>query len=142
MSHMSRARRVLSAVAVAGTATAALLAAAPGASAVAQAAYNGACGSGYSVVNSAPVGNKGTAYLTYSSSTGKNCLVMIRNLSGDPVPMELYLNASGDEIHDNYDSGTYRSYAGPLYLSAKGRCVDWYGRLDGVWFGENGTNCG
>ncbi|MEV3973042.1 spore-associated protein A [Streptomyces sp. NPDC050698] len=139
---MSRTHRVLATAALAATATATLMAAAPGASATAQAAYNGACGSGYTVVNSAPVGSKGTAYLTYSSATGNNCLVMIRNAGGAPVPMELYLNISGSEIHDNYDSGDYSSYAGPLRLDAKGQCVDWYGRLDGVWFNQHGTNCG
>ncbi|WP_240468332.1 spore-associated protein A [Streptomyces dangxiongensis] len=114
MSHLTRARRVLAAVAVAGTATAALLAAAPGASAVARAAYDGACGSGYTVVNSAPVGDEAIAYPTCSRGRDP------RQLRQRHVPV----------------------VRGPLYLSAKGQFVDRYGRLDGVSFGESGTNCG
>ncbi|MFI7387129.1 spore-associated protein A [Streptomyces sp. NPDC049813] len=148
MSAFTRTKHLLAATALAGAGVAALTALAPAASAAtpaapaASAAYNGACGAGYKVVNQAPVTGKGTAYLTYSTATGKNCVVMIRTTTGDPVPMELYLGLAGSEIHDNYDVGDYRSYAGPLYVDARGACVDWWGRLDGTWFGRYGTNCG
>ncbi|CAM5346136.1 hypothetical protein SCALM49S_01532 [Streptomyces californicus] len=53
----------------------------------AAAQYNGACGSGYSVVNSAQIGTKGTVFLTYSSATGKNCVVTVRTKPGKAVHM-------------------------------------------------------
>ncbi|MFF4481021.1 spore-associated protein A [Streptomyces sp. NPDC001520] len=140
---MSHLKRALAIAAVTGAGTVALMAAAPGASAAAsRVAYNGACGSGYTVVNSTEVGDKGTAYLTYSSATGKNCLVAIRNVAGEPVPMSIYLSRSDTEIHDIYDSGNYHSYAGPIYVSARGTCVDWWGWIDGVRFEKAETNCG
>ncbi|CAM5598110.1 Spore-associated protein A OS=Streptomyces antimycoticus OX=68175 GN=SSPO_095160 PE=4 SV=1 [Streptomyces antimycoticus] len=68
---MTHLKRALAIAAVTGAGAAALMAAAPGASATAsRVAYNGACGSGYTVVNSTEVGDKGTAYLTYSSAHG------------------------------------------------------------------------
>ncbi|MFJ1991909.1 spore-associated protein A [Streptomyces asiaticus] len=136
-------KRALAAAAVTGAGAAALMVAAPAASAAPpHAAYNGACGSGYTVVNSTEVGDKGTAYLTYSSATGKNCLVAIRNVAGDPIPMTIYLSRSDTEIHNIYDSGDYRSYAGPIYTDARGTCVDWWGWIDGVRFEKANTNCG
>ncbi|WP_413813228.1 spore-associated protein A [Streptomyces sp. OE57] len=136
-------KRALAVAAATGAGAAALMVAAPAASAApSHAAYNGACGSGYTIVNSTEVGDKGTAYLTYSSATGKNCLVAIRNVAGDPVPMTIYLSRSDTEIHDIYDSGDYRSYAGPIYTNARGTCVDWWGWIDGVRFEKANTNCG
>ncbi|MGW5448961.1 spore-associated protein A [Streptomyces asiaticus] len=140
---MTHIKRALAGAAVTGAGAAALMVAAPAASAApSHAAYNGACGSGYTVVNSTEVGDKGTAYLTYSSATGKNCLVAIRNVAGDPVPMTIYLSRSDTEIHNIYDSGDYRSYAGPSYTDARGTCVDWWGWIDGVRFEKASTNCG
>ncbi len=140
---MTYIKRALAVAAATGAGAAALMVAAPAASAApSHAAYNGACGSGYTIVNSTEVGDKGTAYLTYSSATGKNCLVAIRNVAGDPVPMTIYLSRSDTEIHDIYDSGDYRSYAGPIYTNARGTCVDWWGWIDGVRFEKANTNCG
>ncbi|GGS89753.1 hypothetical protein RI060_17815 [Streptomyces janthinus] len=45
-------------------ATAPASAAVPTASKAAKAAYNGVCGSGFKVIDSTPVGNVGTVYLT------------------------------------------------------------------------------
>ncbi|TMU99770.1 spore-associated protein A [Streptomyces sp. DASNCL29] len=140
---MTHIKRALAVTAATGAGAAALMVAAPAASAApSHAAYNGACGSGYTVVNSTEVGDKGTAYLTYSSATGKNCLAAIRNVAGDPVPMTIYLSRSDTEIHNIYDSGDYRSYAGPIYTDARGTCVDWWGWIGGVRFEKANTNCG
>ncbi|GGX58621.1 spore-associated protein A [Streptomyces minutiscleroticus] len=121
-----------------------VLATAPVASAApagATAAYNGACGSGYSKVNSMPVGNVGTVYLTYNSSNGRNCVVTIRNTSGSPTYMVSYLSniETGDT---SYDEGEYRSYAGPVYVSARGECVEWGGVIGNVQAWNYGSNCG
>jgi len=112
------------------------------ATAATKAAYNGACGSGYSVVNSVPVTGKGTVYLTYSAKTGKNCVVTVRNSPGKPVYMYTYLTASNGSSDWVYDSGQYTSYAGPVYLPAKGVCVDWGGSIESVSVSVSGSNCG
>ncbi|MFF6995331.1 spore-associated protein A [Streptomyces sp. NPDC008313] len=121
-------------------------AAAPAASGAARpaataAAYNGACGSGYSVVNSANIGSKGTVFLTYSSATGKNCVVTVRATSGTAVHMSASLGFASPTT-TVVDEGYYTSYAGPVYLDARGLCVTWRGEIAGEVAGKNGTNCG
>ncbi|MEU3827541.1 spore-associated protein A [Streptomyces sp. NPDC029080] len=142
---MTGMKRVAQATAAVGVSAVAFLALAPQASAApaaAKAAYNGACGTGYKVVNSTPVGDTGTAYLTYSSATGENCAVAVRHVTGDAVPMELFIRRSDSEIYDDYDGGDFRSYVGPVHVRAAGSCVDWWGSIDGVRFGRYATNCG
>ncbi|MFF1422787.1 spore-associated protein A [Streptomyces sp. NPDC058280] len=113
----------------------------------AAAAYNGACGSGYSVVNSARVnGYAATVYLTYNASTKKNCVVTIRDTSGAAKTMWAGIERTDDVLSYVVDMGEYTSYAGPVYLSAGGSCVTWRG---GVLHNNlaydvivTGTNCG
>lgn len=126
----------LSAAMVAG----ALTAATP---ALAAATYGGECGSGYGVVNSAAIGTKGTVFLTYSSATGKNCVVAKRNNVGSAVLIEAGLAVHPVGNHwTAYQGDNFTSYAGPIYLSAADRCVDWMGRISGTEGGKRGTNCG
>ncbi|MEV0264831.1 spore-associated protein A [Streptomyces sp. NPDC050617] len=106
------------------------------------AAYNGVCGKGYNVVNSAPIGSRGVVYLTYSSATGKNCAVTIRNTAGAPVFVRTWVGQSGGHGSPASDSGQYGTYAGPVYLAARGSCVDWGGEIDGVSVTTTATNCG
>jgi hypothetical protein len=104
------------------TAGALVLAAAP-----AQAAgYNGACGSGYSVIDSMSVGfqGAGTTYLTYNSSNGYNCVVTMNN-TGTTQWVNAEIEVSGGSW--NEDSGQYRYYAGPRYVYAAHHCIDWGG---------------
>ena len=118
----------------------ALTAAAP---AYAAATYGGECGSGYGVVNSAAIGTKGTVFLTYSASTGKNCVVAKRNAAGSAVLLEAGLAVHPVGSHWTvYEGDYFTSYAGPIYLSAADRCVDWMGRISGTEGGKRGTNCG
>ncbi|MEV6793362.1 spore-associated protein A [Streptomyces sp. NPDC051320] len=130
--------------AAAGTAATRPVSAARTTSVATAAAYNGACGSGYRVVNSAQIGTPnslGTVYLTYSSATGDNCVVTVRNAPGKAVPMvaELSNTSTGKRV---LDSGNYTTYAGPVYLHAAGYCVNWYGVISGISAGKIGTNCG
>ncbi|MFL1378432.1 MULTISPECIES: spore-associated protein A [unclassified Nocardiopsis] len=109
----------------------------------AAATYGGECGSGYAVVNSAPIGTKGTVFLTYSSSTGKNCAVAKRNAAGSAVLIEVGLGIHPVGGHyPAYEGDYFTSYAGPVYLSAAGKCVTWMGRISGTQGGKTGTNCG
>lgn len=121
------------------TAVATLATAAP-----AQAAsYGGECGSGYAVVNSDAIGTKGTVFLTYNASNGYNCVVAKRNSAGTAVLVEAGLAVHPVGTHwTKFDGGYFTSYAGPLYLSAADKCVDWMGRISGTEGGKRGTNCG
>ncbi|MFH8570476.1 spore-associated protein A [Streptomyces sp. NPDC017993] len=139
---MKRSRAIAGSavLAVAGLAT--MATATTASAAPAPAAYNGACGSGYSVVNSVPITGKGKVYLTYNSKTGKNCVVTVRNSPGSKVYMYTYLAASDGSSDAVWDSGLYTSYAGPVYLQAKGLCVDWGGTIETVSVSVSGSNCG
>jgi hypothetical protein len=44
--------------------------------------YNGACGAGHKVIDSANMENLGTTFLTYNSTTGENCVVTVRTRPG------------------------------------------------------------
>jgi len=90
------------------------------------ATYGGECGSGYEVVNSAPIGTLGTVFLTYNSATGKNCVVAKRHQAGSAV---------------EYTNDMLTFYTGPIYLAAASKCVDWMGRISGVDGGRRGTSC-
>jgi hypothetical protein len=98
------------------------------------------CGSGYKTVNSAPIGSRGTVYLTYNSSNGNNCVVTIRNTVGTAVDMSAYLYVPDTDQGDG-DYGTYTSYAGPVYAYGKGHCVDWGGSIGSVSVQVTGSNC-
>ncbi|MFH9268285.1 spore-associated protein A [Streptomyces sp. NPDC017546] len=129
----------LAPAAVAAEPTAQRTTAAP--KAAAAATYNGACGGGYSVVNSAQIGTKGTVFLTYSSATGKNCVVTVRTTPGTAVHMTASLGFASPTTTVS-DTGYYTTYAGPVYLDARGLCVTWRGEISGEVAGKNGTNCG
>ncbi|MFJ8924129.1 hypothetical protein B046DRAFT_00715 [Streptomyces sp. LamerLS-316] len=136
-------RRTVTGGALSMTFLGAGLVAAPSASAAA--AYNGACGTGYSVVNSGAVGTRGMTYLTYSAATGKNCIVTIRNTPGTGVYIYagFQLANQGNTAVD--DHGTYTSYAGPVYISGKGSCIDWSGAIGPApeqYVIRYATNCG
>jgi hypothetical protein len=98
------------------------------------------CGSGYKTVNSAPIGSRGTVYLTYNSSNGNNCVVTIRNTVGTAVDMSAYVYVPDTDQGDG-DYGTYTSYAGPVYAYGKGHCVDWGGSIGSVSVQVTGSNC-
>ncbi|MEU3660251.1 spore-associated protein [Streptomyces sp. NPDC032940] len=129
-------------------AAAALLAAAVGgttalaapASAAASVTPGTVCGSGYKTVNSAPIGSRGTVYLTYNSANGNNCVVTIRNTVGTAVDMSAYLYVPDTDQGDG-DYGRYTSYAGPVYAYGKAHCVDWGGSIGGVSVQVTGSNC-
>ncbi|MFA3875367.1 hypothetical protein ABS735_16990 [Streptomyces sp. MMCC 100] len=87
------------------------------------AGYNGACGSGYNVIDSMSVSSgKGTVYLTYNG--GYNCLVTVNN-TGSTLWMGAQLEIAGGSW--KLDEGWYKSYAGPVYVYAANSCVDWGG---------------
>ncbi|MFD6951343.1 spore-associated protein A [Nocardiopsis sp. TSRI0078] len=127
----------------AALATGSLALASPAAAAPPVAPYNGACGSGYGVVNHAGIGSKGTVFVTYNNSTGYNCAVTVRANPGAAVEMVVSIKRTSDPASAaKMDSGYYTTYAGPVYLHAADQCVDWMGRITGSPGGDRGTNCG
>jgi len=104
-------------------------------------AYNGVCGTGYSVIDSTPIGSVGTVYVTWNNATGKNCVVTVRNTPGAAVLMNAMLWASADPAGGVSDEGKYTTYAGPVYLNARGQCITWSGRIGNVFAGNSG-HCG
>ncbi|MEV6942221.1 spore-associated protein A [Streptomyces sp. NPDC051172] len=104
----------------------------------AAASYNGACGTGYKVIDSTPVGNSGKVFLTWNESTGKNCAVTIRNTTGAKIHMEVTLRAINSGERATVDSGQYTSYAGPVYINGRGYCVAWGGAIGTASAGDSG----
>lgn len=136
---MRISRKITSLGLTAAAATAGVMVTAAPASA---APYGGQCGSGYNVVNQAGLpDDRGTIYLTYSSSSGKNCVVTVREKAGAAAPMEAYVRRSGTTKWIA-DSGNYTTYAGPVYVSAPGSCVDWGGTIGTASKTFSRTNCG
>ncbi|GAB1821133.1 spore-associated protein A [Herbidospora sp. RD11066] len=135
---------ILRKVASLGLTTAAVVAAAVvGMATPASAAlYGGQCGSGYNLVNVRDFPDmRGTVYLTYNASTGKNCVVTIREKPGAATLMEAYIRRTGTTTWVK-ESDNFTTYAGPVYLSAAGSCVDWGGTIGTASVGRTGTNCG
>lgn len=124
---MNMSKRLGSATAVLGL-TAAGMVAATG-SAEAAASYNGGCGSGYSVIGSKDVGD-GKAFITYSSSTGYNCVVTVSDRPGTSMYLDARLRIHRTDAvwkASEMDAGTYSSYAGPVYVYAAHSCIDYGG---------------
>ncbi|MFJ2608961.1 spore-associated protein A [Streptomyces sp. NPDC091279] len=107
----------------------------------ATAVYNGACGTGYTVIDSTPVGNSGKTFLTWNQSTGKNCAVTIRNTTGAKISLSVRLEIAGKPATAVVDKGLYTSYAGPVYLAARGECISWSGTIGSATGGDTG-HCG
>ncbi|MFE0458537.1 spore-associated protein A [Kitasatospora sp. NPDC058965] len=109
----------------------------PGAASAA--GYNGACGAGYSVIDSKPL-NAGTVFLTWNSSTGQNCVVTIRNTPGPAQLMSASIRLSGSGQWTN-DVNYFTTYAGPVKVTAPGHCIDWQGAIEDNSAGEFDSHC-
>jgi hypothetical protein len=97
--------------------------------AAAAASYNGGCGSGYSVVGSKDVGD-GKAFITYNSSTGYNCVVTVSDTQGTAMYLDARLRIHRTDTvwkSSEMDAGNYKYFAGPVYVYAKGHCIDYGG---------------
>ncbi|WP_425508160.1 spore-associated protein A [Streptomyces bathyalis] len=119
--------------------------AAAAASPAPKAAYNGACGAGYSVVNSAGIADLGTVFLTYNSKSGKNCVVTVRNAKDDPIHMAATVRVllDDEETEPVVDEGEFTTYAGPVYVEeGTGHCIEWSGVIGDEEYFNSGSNCG
>lgn len=131
---MSTITRRLTAVATAATAISAGLLAMPS---TASAATVGSCGSGYGKVGSYPVtraweGTAGYIDVYYSSYTGKNCAITrpISSLSGKAGNIWVCIDSPIGARDCDGHGANYRYYAGPVYVYARGTCIDVRGGLN------------
>jgi hypothetical protein len=104
----------------------------------------GVCGSGYKVIDrhrlyatNPATGRRvllAAAVLTYNARTGRNCAVTMkryrvgkaRRVFGDHLSVSLAARPLGPGTVDG-DAGEFRYYAGPAYVPARNRCVQWGG---------------
>ncbi|WP_229812194.1 hypothetical protein [Lentzea flava] len=120
-------------------ATAAVLAASVTMSTAAQAASSPieACGGGsYHEIDSHKLGSVATIRLLYNGST--NCVVTWRTNPGSPTRLLAAIakeNADGSYTDFKNDDKPYTTYAGPVKVSAAGKCIIWGGgvTISGVW---------
>lgn len=125
-------RRSVKALAAAGALAGGLMLVQP-TSATAAVDPAGVCGSGYRVIDSQALKSGSltlaTVYLTYNSGNGYNCVVTtLAHPNGARYYLKATLQASGGS--QKVDSGEFKSYAGPVYVSATDKCVKWGGQFD------------
>ncbi|MFE2476663.1 hypothetical protein [Streptomyces sp. NPDC001194] len=119
-----------------GVAAVSALAAVP---AEAQTVSGGSCGAGYHQQDAYPLGDSQGAtgaaviFLYYNSSTGKNCAILRRDanfLVTDGMSISLKSSSGGSDVDGQR---AYTTYAGPVYVSARGACVQISASTRGVW---------
>lgn len=99
------------------------------------------CGTGYTVIDQAALGDAGTVYLTYNSANGGNCVVTLKQASaGTPSPVSAYLEVQGSARVT--DSGSFSYYAGPVRAIATDTCVKWGGSVDASTYDSAFEHCG
>ena len=124
----------------------AVLLAIPAAARAAKNPYSaaGVCGLGYRVIDRHRLyatnpsnGNRvllATVVLTYNSAQGTNCAVTMKRyrvgkaapVFGDHLGVSLAARPLGPGTVDG-DSGEFKFFAGPVYVPARDRCVQWAG---------------
>jgi hypothetical protein len=98
------------------------------------------CGSGYTKVKSyalhrtpinggstKPVGGSVTLY--YKKSTGKACAIARSNWPGKVNHLVVEITQSSNSKVDDRDFANNNTYAGPVIIPAKNKCVDIYAAL-------------
>lgn len=100
----------------------------------------GVCGPGYRPVDRHQLvdSNFGrrlaTVVLTYNAATGRNCVVTLKRYRvglkrgyGDWLYAELYTRPLKTPGNVASDHGNLAYFAGPVYVAARGKCVQWGG---------------
>ncbi|RKS06177.1 hypothetical protein DFP74_1801 [Nocardiopsis sp. Huas11] len=82
-------------------------------------------------------GGGGTVHLLYDDTY--NCAVTTNNGVGT-VYMDVGLRLAGSGA-GAWDHGNFGEYAGPVYVSARGICVDYTGAVGDQSASRTGTNC-
>ncbi|KAB2590857.1 MULTISPECIES: serine/threonine protein kinase [Streptomyces] len=147
-------------IAVIGSATALFSSALLGGTAQAESLASKAasiCGSGYYVQRSHVLSDRetqgATAFQLYNASSKKNCAVTLKHPTtssfyGGKTTLGAGIRAEGGSWVR--DEGQYAYYAGPVYVSASGKCVQFWGKTyqsgaSSVWYETHTSsfaNCG
>ncbi|GAA0924598.1 N-acetylmuramoyl-L-alanine amidase [Nonomuraea longicatena] len=99
------------------------------------------CGTGYSVIDSAPLGTDGTVYLLYSAASGKNCVATMKQTQlGTASPASAFLEVQGSPRAE--DKGNFSYYAGPVSAAAPNTCVKWGGSVGNSSYTSPFEHCG
>ncbi|GAA4928540.1 hypothetical protein HD597_004438 [Nonomuraea thailandensis] len=110
----------------------------------------GPCGSSYSRVGVYSIGVEKYGYRTgilevyYSSSTGKNCALTYGDGPyANTTSWKGVVISRGDGSGKDADADNYKYYAGPVYVSAPGQCIDVEG-ISPSWTSVklNNVHCG
>ncbi|GAB2916196.1 protein kinase [Nonomuraea fastidiosa] len=97
------------------------------------------CGSGFSVQRSISFSG-GVTYQLWNNSTGQNCAVTIKTADvGKSTPTGVTLEAQGGGTQS--DNGNFEYYAGPVKVSAKGKCVRISGYVGSGRSSSDWANC-
>ncbi|MFG1698266.1 protein kinase [Nonomuraea sp. NPDC049309] len=97
------------------------------------------CGSGFSVQRSISFAG-GVTYQLWNNSTGQNCAVTIKTADiGKSTSTGVTLEAQGGGSQS--DNGNYEYYAGPVKVSAKGKCVRISGYVGSGRSSADWANC-
>ncbi|WP_066943160.1 hypothetical protein [Microtetraspora fusca] len=93
------------------------------------------CGAGYTIVKDGSRAIKtksgeqlGVTYVLYSGRTGKNCAVTIKTKYVGK-PSYTYVRLEVKKGPWDSDSGDFTRYAGPVYVSARHKCVSYWGNV-------------
>ncbi|XMN11224.1 spore-associated protein A [Streptomyces griseobrunneus] len=132
---MTSIRRKLAALSGGLALALAAVALTPGVANAAANPYNGVCGANYKVIDHIKMTTMagrhlGDAYLTYNSSNGYNCSLMQIVPGSGTTYAKTRLGLTGGGGGEE-DYGYFTSYAGPVYLAARNRCIDWEGSIGG-----------
>lgn len=92
-----------------------------------QSIARGACGSGYSVVHKTALSTAGTMYLLYAG--GYNCAVNVKNSTAGSYHTTSINMERQSDYASKHQSGSFKTYAGPIYLSAPNQCVKYWGSI-------------
>lgn len=109
----------------------------------------GPCGSSYSRVGVYPISRgdgtrTGTLEVYYSSSARKNCaLTYGYGPYANTTSWKRVTISRGDGSGEDTNAGQFKYYAGPVYVSAPGQCIDVAGTVpDWVTRELNNVHCG
>ncbi|GAA3680805.1 hypothetical protein GCM10022224_051250 [Nonomuraea antimicrobica] len=97
----------------------------------------GPCGSGYNLVGTYSISLHGMKYGTlevrWNGSTGKNCALAYGTGSnyGRSALKSARIKVAGADNWADSEVGTYKYYAGPVYVAARGECITVFGSIKG-----------
>jgi hypothetical protein len=118
---------------------------APGAASAKQNPYTaaGVCGPGFSPIDRHTLvdSNWGKTLaevvLTYNPATGQNCVVTLKRYRigvaqkyNDWVMAEVYTRPLANPANVQSNKGDFKFFAGPVYVTAPNKCVQWGGQAD------------